>query len=819
MNPAMIFAPMAEVFQPTKILCYHCGDACADNSIREGDKIFCCEGCKLVNELLRENNLCTYYQLTEHPGQKPAEISGSNRFAWLDDDSASRELLSFSEGSTSVVNFSIPQIHCASCIWLLENLHRLEKGVIAARVNFSEKQMTIAFNNQQTSLRSLVEVLHRIGYEPEIHFNDLKKKQARKTDRALILKIGVAGFCFGNIMMLSFPEYLSGVSSIDPMLKHFFSYLNLVLAMPVFFYSAQDYFVNSWKAARQKYFSIDLPIALGLTAMLLRSSYEILTHTGAGFFDSMTGLVFFLLIGRYFQSLTYKNMSFERDYQSYFPVSVLVRKKGEEISIPLSKLRTGDKIVIHSEELIPADALLLKGNAHIDYSFVTGESNPIYKKVGDLIYAGGKQKGATIELLVQKTVEQSYLTQLWNHESFSKRSPSDKKEKHTTLSSLADRISKYFTIVILLMALATAVYWFPKDVHRGILAFTAILIIACPCALAITVPFTFGSIIRLLGRKNFYLKNASVVEALAGADTIVFDKTGTVTQQETNRISFEGSMLTGYQYSLFRNLVEHSIHPLSKLIHNFIPSSKKYDVTGFHEEAGEGIEAFVDGVHVKLGAQSFILGKKLTGGDSFKFARVYASIEEHYLGYFQIHNTLRYGLKEELLTLEKRFDCYLLSGDQDGERKMMEEVFENKDHLLFHQSPKDKLDFISCLRAQKKNVMMIGDGLNDAGALQQSNVGIAVSDDIIQFSPACDAIMKGSEFHHLHRYLKFCRDGISIIWFTFSISLLYNLAGIYFAVQGTLSPITAAILMPLSSISVILITTLATRWKAMQLSP
>jgi Cu+-exporting ATPase len=800
---------IAKTTPATHLVCFHCGDDCADDTVRDGEKIFCCEGCRLVNELLRENNLCTYYQLTAHPGNKPSPSKSGNRFAWLD-DAASARLLSFSEGDTSVVNFNIPQIHCASCIWLLENLHQLENGVIAARVNFAEQQVTITFNNRQASLRQVVELLHRIGYEPDIHFNDLRKKQAVKNNRALLLKIGVAGFCFGNIMMLSLPEYFSVVDSIDIPLKHFISYLNLLLAIPVFFFSARDYFINSWKAARQQYFSIDLPIALGLTAMLARSSYEILTHTGAGFFDSMSGLVFFLLVGKYFQSITYKHMSFERDYQSYFPVSVTLNKNGTEMPVPISKVKSGDKVIIHSEELIPADGLLLNGDALIDYSFVTGESTPVHKNTGDLIYAGGKQKGSTIELHVQKTVEQSYLTQLWNHESF-------RKEKHASVSGLADRISKYFTLIILATAAGTALYWIPTDIHTAILAATAILVIACPCALAITVPFTFGNIIRLLGRKNFYLKNASVVEAIAKTDAIVFDKTGTVTQQVTNDISFEGSLLTGYQYALIKNLALHSIHPFSKLISKHIASSVKYKVTSFRETPGSGIEGVVDGVILNLGSSTFVNAGSI-GESSAMLPGIYVSIAGSCRGFFKISNSLRHGLKAEIAALEKNFDCYLLSGDHQGQRETMENIFKNKDHLFFHQSPKDKLNFISCLQEHGRKVMMVGDGLNDAGALQQSDVGIAITDDMIQFSPACDVIMEGKSFHLLHRYIAFCRSGLHIIWITFGFSLLYNLAGIYFAVQGKLSPLTAAILMPLSSISVIVLTTLATRWVARRLN-
>lgn len=797
------------VTTPT-LLCYHCGDTCKDEHISHGDKIFCCEGCKLVYELLSENNLCTYYQLDRHPGHKPPSPH-NQRFAWLDDETAASRLLTFSERDRASVTFSLPQIHCTSCIWLLENLHTINPGIIHVHTDFLKKEASITFNRNRISVRQVVEILADIGYEPDFRFSDLEKKKPAAVNRALLYKIGVAGFCFGNIMMLSFPEYLTGVSDIEPALRHFFSYLNLVLALPVFFYSAGDYFVNSWKSARRKYFSIDLPIALGLLAMLIRSTYEIVSATGAGYFDSMTGLVFFLLTGRYFQELTYRNLSFERDYTSYFPIATTVKKNGMEISTPISNVGPGDKIVIHSEELIPADAVLLSEEASIDYSFVTGEALPVKKQTGDLIYAGARQKGGVIELLVKKTVQQSYLTQLWNHQSF-------QKNKHASLSSLSDKISKYFTLVILLIALLTALYWFPKDAHRAVLACTSILIIACPCALAITVPFTFGNIIRLLGRNNFYLKNAAVVETIAGTDTIVFDKTGTVTVQQTEQLRFDGELLSEDQWRMIKSLTAQSMHPLSKKITGWLSGYKPLKVNNFSESPGAGISGEVEGTIVKAGSAHFVAASpRLFHGTIENETRVYVSFDDTFAGSISITGSLRDGLAQQVNLLQKDFQLFLLSGDRDGDRERMESIFPNKDQLHFQQTPAEKLSFIDRLQQQNKKVMMIGDGLNDAGALRQSNVGIAVSDDLIQFSPACDAILKGSEFIKLPAFIQLCKSSVRIIWLTFALSLLYNLVGIAFAVQGELSPMVAAILMPLSSISVILITTVATKWKANRL--
>jgi Cu+-exporting ATPase len=776
--------------------------------IESNGQHFCCDGCKLVHELLAEHQLCSYYEFTEHPGLKPAAPAHSHRFGWLDDALAAQQLISFSEGDSSVVSFHIPQIHCTSCIWLLENLRRLDPGISGSSVNFLEKKVTVSFQNKKTSLRKIVEVLHRTGYGPDLHLKDLKRSAAQKTNRSLISKIVLAGFCFGNIMMLSFPEYLSGVSSIELPLKQFFGYLIWLLALPVFFYSAGHYFLNSWKAVRVNYFSIDLPIALGLSAMMLRSTYEIFSGTGAGYLDSMAGLVFFLLIGKFLQSVTYRSLSFERDYESFFPAAVTVKRKGEEISLPLSQLQAGEKIVIHSGELVPADALLLTGAAQVDYSFVTGESAPVNKAPGDVIFAGGKQEGSAIELQVLKSVDQSYLTQLWNHESF-------RKKKGTEVSRLADTISKYFTWAILGIAALTAAYWIRTDVERALLASTSILIIACPCALAITVPFTFGNILRYLERHRFFLRNAATVETLARIDTLVFDKTGTITRQQLKGMEWEGKKLSAEQQQMIRSLTSHSIHPKSKIITRFFPGAGQLDVKNFREIAGKGIAGEINGILVRVGAWDFVKN----AGESFRREEsvIYVSFGDEVAGRFMSHELLRPGMNEQLDRLQPDFDLYLLTGDHGFSRQPLQKTFGAGGHLQMSQSPYQKLEFIRELQSKGKQVMMLGDGLNDAGALKQSDFGVAVTDDLFQFSPASDAILHGDELPQLNRLLRFCKSGLSIIWFVFFFSLVYNVAGLWFAVQGNLSPLVAAILMPLSSISVIVISTLAVKWQARSL--
>ena len=780
-------------------VCYHCGDECRNEALDFDDKKFCCEGCKLVYDILNENNLCSYYNLNEKPGVSPKSKFLAERFAWLDDEKVKQKIIRFTDGKLTRTTFYIPQVHCSSCIWLLENLNRINEGVIRSQVNFGRREADITFDETKISLRKVVEMLSTIGYEPQIQLDDLENTRTKKTDRSVTYKIGMAGFCFGNIMLFSFPEYFSSGNIPEHGFRGLFSYLNFTLALPVFFYCSLQFFKAAWQSLKQKYLNIDVPIALGILVMFVRSAWEILSATGAGYMDTMAGLVFFMLVGRAFQNKTYDTISFERDYKSFFPVSVMVLRDGKESSIPVSDLKTGDRIMIRNEELVPADSVLRRGEASIDYSFVTGESEPHSKMPGHLVYAGGKQMGTAIELEVVKPVSQSYLTQLWNNSNY------EQNRDESRFHQLVNRISHYFTMALLAVALASLAWWvIGKDPARGWNAFTAVLIIACPCALAISSPFTLGNMLRIFGRKKFYLKNFAVIEKLAKVDTIVFDKTGTLTRPDTAAVSFVGDALNDDEKKMIRSLVRHSSHPLGAIIGKAI-GSEWTEVKDYHEVTGKGISGLVYDVPVRVGSAEF------TGddpGDKLNSTRIYVSIGSHTRGYFSLENRYREDLTEVIGKLRKSgYRLAVLSGDHAGERANLQKIFGKDAELYFNQAPSDKLGYVLQLQRMNRNVLMVGDGLNDAGAFRQSDAGIAISEHIHNFSPACDGILDASRFSLLPKFLKSSKASHRIILASFVIALLYNVVGLFYAVSGNLSPVVAAILMPISAVTIISFTT------------
>ncbi|HNQ84161.1 MAG TPA: HAD-IC family P-type ATPase, partial [Bacteroidales bacterium] len=498
----------------------------------------------------------------------------------------------------------------------------------------------------------------------------------------------------------------------------------------------------------------------------------------------------------------YQALSFERDYKSYFPVAVtILDDDGKESTIPLKNLRPGNRIMVRNQELVPADAILVSGQGHIDYSFVSGESTPVHKQVKDRIFAGGRQVGGMIELIVEKEVVQSYLTELWNQDLH-------RKTNSKGLNPVVDSVSRYFTLVIITISLGTGIFWWMTDPSQAMNAFTSVLIVACPCALALTIPFTLGNTMRIFGRWGFYVKKTEVLEDLSRIDTIVFDKTGTITQNDVFHVDFSQVELTEKEMALVRSLARHSSHPLSQAIYGSIKTGNLLPVEDFSEQPALGLSGFVENTAIRIGSELYITG--LEEETKNYSSRVFVSIEGQIRGFITIRNEYRPGMEKVIGALRNRHELHLLSGDNDAEKGHLMPVFGDERSLHFRQSPAGKLEYIKNLKDAGKKILMVGDGLNDAGALKESHVGITIADNVYHFSPACDGILDADRFGRLNTFISFSRTAMKIVYAGFTLSFLYNIIGISFAAAGLLTPLLSAILMPLSSVSAVAFATLAT---------
>lgn len=794
----IIFLPVNQLREKLEN-CFHCGQPADKEKIAFDSKVFCCNGCKSVYEILNLNNLGNFYELNKNSGIRPDE--NLSQFDYLDTPEVFEKVTDFSEGNTTLVNFKIPVIHCSSCIWLLESLQTLNPHIKFSQVNFTRKTLQVSFNHHELKLSELAKFLTNLGYKPIVNLETAERKE-EKYDKSLLIKLAIAGFAFGNGMFFSFPEYaMEWLGTTDFWMekyKNLFRFIMFLLATPVVFYSASGYFSSAIYGLKNKIVNIDVPIVLGIIMLYGRSIYEVVTDYGPGYFDTLCGLLFFMLLGKVFQQRTYSALSYDRDYKSFYPIAVTkVDFNGKQNNILLSDLKIGDRIMVRNQEIIPVDAILINGEGNIDNSFITGESATVPKQPGDKIFAGGKQIGSILELEVIKNVDQSYLTQLWNKEAF--------KKHETGLDTLTNKVSKYFTFIILGITLLAGIYWSSVDFEKMFQVVSAILIVACPCALALSAPFTFGHIMRILGRNKFYVKDTLTIEKLAKINTIVFDKTGTITHSKKSNISYEGTKIPEFDLKNIKTLLKNSNHPLSKSLYEFLEVEDEYfPVENFDDLPGKGYNASVRSNNYRIGSASY---NKQTSKNLE--TAVYISKNDALLGKFIFKNEYRDNLKQMFGKLSD-YKLHILSGDNASEEQQLQAKIPHITEMAFNQDPESKLNYIKNLQDNGENVAMLGDGLNDAGALKQSNVGIAVADDTNSFTPSSDVIMNGEKMEVLDKYLDLSKDAMTIVKITFTISLLYNVIGVSIAVLGYMSPLVAAILMPISSISVVAFTSLST---------
>ncbi len=726
-------------------------------------------------------------------------------YEFLNNNKVSEQITDFHDKNITIVHFLIPSIHCSSCILLLETLPKTQKGIFSSTVDFISKKIWITFDNTKLKLSDIAILLDKIGYKPTINFDSIKKKEEKKIDRNLIAKLAISFFCFGNIMFLSIPEYLGSYE--DNWYKdnsYFFRYTMLLLSLPILILSLSDNIKYAILGLKKNIINIEVPITIGIFVLFFWSCFEVIFNSRSGYFDSLSGFYLFLLISKIFQVHTHnKIFSFNKNYKSFYPILITKFSNKKEKKILLSSLKKGDIIIIKNEEIIPSDSILIRGIAIIDNSFITGESNLVNKKIGDKIYAGSKQKGKLIHLKVIKNVDESYLSILWEKSKF------NKKEK-LYINSITNRLSKYFTPSVLIISIISGLYWYfyKNNIQKTFQTVFSILIITCPCAIVLSAPLIFGNIINFFSKHGFYIKNILSMEKFSFGKVLVFDKTGTLTNTNKENIKFIGRYLNKEKKKMIVSLLRHSSHPLSKRILLELGNyNNTYSIKNFREVLGKGLECEINNIPIKIGSYKYL---GINDKKKNETTTVAVSIKNKLIGYFLFSNYYREGIENVFKNL-KKYEVIILSGDNNIlEKKYLKSILPKYSKIHFNQSPKDKLNYIKKLQKKKKNVIMFGDGVNDGAALNQSDVGISVSDTPTNFFPNCDALIQTNCLKQIYLFLSISNISVKLVIFNFIISLFYNIIGIFFAFTGKLNPLLAAVLMPISSLSVIIFSIIST---------
>ncbi|WP_212113304.1 HAD-IC family P-type ATPase [Candidatus Shikimatogenerans silvanidophilus] len=727
-----------------------------------------------------------------------------NKFKFLDDKNILNHIIDYQDKKILSISFFIPSIRCISCIELLENLKKINKYILDSKVDFIKKYLhLILFKKKNIKVSKIAFFLYNLGYKPIIILNN-KKLQSNNSNYSYIYKTIISFFCFGNIMLLYIPEYI-GIQEDKWFLDHylFFKKIIFFLSLPIFFFST-EYLKKSFLKLKKKIIDINFTISIGIILLFIKSCYNLYYNINFGYLDSLSGFIFFLSLSRLFQEKIHKIFFLKENYNFFSTISVICLKNGKEINTILYNVKKNDVIIIHNNEIIPFDSKLISGKAFIDNSFINGESKIIFKKIGSKIYAGAKQKGGIIKLKVIKSFNNSYLMKLWNNKFFYK------KKKHNSLNNYWIR---YFTIIIIIISLISGLFWFFIDKNKVLEIIISILIIFCPCALSLSYPFILGNIVFLLSKENIFLKNFSIIDKLSKVNRLVFDKTGTITLLNKYKIFFLGKKLSKKKKKYLCFLFKNSNHPLSIILYNkfkkYIKNNdeNKYIIEYFIEIPGKGIKCKINNIIFKAGSDNFINIKKNIYKKKYKKkTKVFILENKKLLGYFIFENLYIKGLKNFFKKL-KKYKISIISGDNDSEKENLKHFLKKKfieKHILFNQTPYNKLKYIKKLQNKNEIVMMIGDGINDSAAIKQSEIGIILFNEINNFLPYCNILMYNKNFYKIPNILYLAKKSMFLIKINFIISFFYNIIGLYFAINGKLSPVISSILMPISSITIIL---------------
>jgi Cu+-exporting ATPase len=774
--------------------CYHCGDKVVGKPVEFDERVFCCKGCKSVYQLLSENELDGFYAFNEGSGIKP-EGEELAKFKPLDLPEVFDDFVDFQNEGIYIATFFLPAIHCSSCIYLLENLQKINSDIVSSEANFTARTVSITVRKPM-QLSALAGLLESIGYKPELRKNT--KDRQSIYDKKLLYKLGVAGFAFGSVMLWTFPEYL-GMDETFEDFRDFSAYLSLLVAIPVLFYSAWDYIRSAFTAIRTKQLNLDIPIAIGILVLFIQSSSSVLMREGSGYIDSFTGFVLFLLIGKWFQSKTYRNMAFDNDPKAFFPLGVH-RCTGDQATeiVVIDALQKEDVILVHNEEIIPCDAELLEEEATINTSFITGEADLIKLKKGDKAYAGSKLIGTARQMKVLNTTDRSKFAAIWNNKS-------QASQKQSVALEREHKLTRFFLIAVFIVAIIAAAVWMFKDPYRIPEIVTAVLVVACPCALALSFPFVYGNSMRKLGNNGLYFKSAFEIEKLKYIDQVIFDKTGTLTKDKTESVYFEGELTQEIIDMVYAGTKE-STHPYSRSINSFLKDKvvNGVAIAHFEEVPGKGWNMrTTSGDELKLGSTQF-LTSLFNSKSNNEITGSALAVNNELKGVFNFKSALRDGVVEALKSIS--LPKVILTGDNEKDKGLFASLKEEVP-IHFNQSPVDKRNFIESAVKSGKRVLFLGDGLNDSEALRVSDLGISVADDVFRFTPSCDAIIEGDKIKYLPAYLQFGKYAAFVLTICMIFSLIYNIVGMTFAVLGYVTPLFAAILMPLSSITIVFLST------------
>jgi heavy metal translocating P-type ATPase len=776
----------------TQVACDHC-DGPVLATIRNQEKnIFCCHGCKTVFQILKENNLCEYYKVRDQSGEAsfPIEDIDNQKFAYLDDPQFIEEHTQKREGNKLYLRFYLEGIHCLACLWLIEKIPQLVKGVVDARLNMGKSQFDVLIDQKKGGLFSQVaRKLSQLGYHPHpILKGDEAQQFQEKEERKLLLKMGVAAAAAMNIMLYSVSIY-AGASGIY---AKYFSWISFFLCLPVVFYSSIPFFISAKSAIFNKHINIDIPLSLAIIVGFFASTFFTLRGSSINYYDSIATLVFLILFSRYLLKKS-QQKSLQSTKLSTFlnrgPIRRWNEKNQQFDIIHPSYLKKGNIIKVYPGEVIPADGIVTEGSSQVNLAALTGEANPVPTGLDSAVFSGTENVGQPLTIKVKSINEETRLGKILQDIDFLQKSKAP-------ITTLTDKISRYFVWVVISLALLTfLITLINQNFLTALNRFLALIIVTCPCALGLGTPLAFSRSMNKAAKLGMIIKSEETLEKMTHIKNLFLDKTGTLTFGKFKVLSWRNIFQNSSSWSneqIVLSLESRSRHPLAKSLVEYL-----------HEQKENALGLEWDKVEE-------ILGKGMTGEHNnsvYQISGLQGRNDQSTLGLFENGNLLSEIILMDQIRPEakniiqffkrKGKEISLLSGDSE---KNVQQTASLLDITNFSAalSPESKATYIR----KSQDSLMVGDGANDAMALGLANVSVAVKGSVESSLRVADIYLSKKGLQPLKDLFDLSNGTLSVVKRNLVFSLLYNIIGGTLAIMGHITPLWAAVLMPLSSLTV-----------------
>jgi len=784
-----------------KVACSHCHlEFTQEVMIEDEGHYFCCNGCQGVFHLLSDEGLDSFYDKTGDiklapPIEQYEDSSNFNAPAFYD------KFVKTSNNSFSEVSLIIEGIHCSACVWLNEKaLHKME-GVIEANINFTNNKAQIIWADHIVKLSEIIDMIRAIGYNAYPYDASLQEVHANKERKDYYLRMAVAIFASMNIMWIAVAQYAGFFSGMTQELKTILNIAEGILATPVLFYSGWIFFRGSYYGLKNRVVNMDLLVATGASLTYVYSIYITVLEHGEAYFDSVSMIITFVLIGKFLEVLSKKNAADTLDIiGKHLPSEANVIKDGKIISLKLEDIIVGDTIVVSSGEKVLLDGVIVKGEGTFDESNLTGESEAIYKKESDSVISGTISIDSDIHFRATKDFEHSTLSNLVSL----LENAINKKPK---IEQLANRLSEHFSTVILLFSIATFFVWWlcPHSFETSLMVAISVIVIACPCALGLATPVATLVGLNLAARKGILFKEAAQLESMAKIDVLLVDKTGTLTVGKPEVIN--ETILEEFDKNILYSLVKNSKHPVSQGIKNYIQESletvEETLFNSFKQLPARGVIATYNANEILGGNVQLLEEYSIISSFTSDKTLFFVAINKKLVAIYELEDKLK---KDAVILVEslsnRGIETIMLTGDH--ERSAIK-IAKQAGIKTFHAnlSPKDKLVYVEKLQADSKAVVMVGDGVNDILALGRADIGIVMGSGSDISVDVSDVVLLNSSLISLLDAFKISDTTFRLIKQNFAISLVYNAVTIPLAMMGYVIPLIAALSMSFSSLLVV----------------